>query len=134
MSGSANSMPGTFDASPGDVEAENARLRRLVAVRRYMEGSIVHPGFLLPWEEERSGRNDRRYFVDLVTGEITWKEPKDKIIRLFPCNLAAHSTEGERSEELRVRVRALHVEYWRFYLTQRGALLKQYPIKQVVEF
>ena len=48
MVAGANSMPGTFDASLSDVEAENARLRRLVAVRRYMEGSIVHPGFLLP--------------------------------------------------------------------------------------
>ena len=55
MSGSANSMPGTFDASPGDVEAENARLRRLVAVQRYMEGSIVHPGFLLLIQRRANG-------------------------------------------------------------------------------
>ena len=85
------------------------RLRRLVAVRPYMEGSFVHPGFLLPWEEERSARNGRRYFVDLVTGEVTWKEPKDKIIRLFPGDLTAHSPEGELFHELRMRASALHV-------------------------
>jgi len=62
--------------------AEREHLMTLRVVKKYMEGHHDHPGFLLPWEEERTGRNGRRYFVDLVTKEITWKDPKGVIIRL----------------------------------------------------
>jgi len=124
MAVTANSSPQADSASTIEVEVEAARLRRHSAVRRYMEGSIVHPGFLLPWEEERAGRNGRRYFVDLVTGEITWKEPKGRVTRLSSAERVTDSPKDGCSDEVRIRARALHVEYWRYYLTQRGALFR----------
>ena len=79
MIANSNSTSKSGDALLNEIPSEVVRLQKLSAVQRYMEGSIVHPGFLLPWEDERCGRNGRRYFVDLVTREVTWKEPKGKI-------------------------------------------------------
>ena len=106
---------------------EDKRLLQRASVRRYMEGASEHPGFLLPWEELREDGDGFYYYVDLVTGKVTYREEKKsgaKKQRLYdrpelvgfpPTLYFAPVAE----KELYVRRRSLFVEYWRYYLSQR---------------
>lgn len=90
--------------SADDRETDYERLLALDAVRYYMEGGDEHPGFLLPWEELREGPTGRRYFVDMLTGEIVWKQPKDdkvvalhRPLRWHPKRIIPGKTEEEQA-------------------------------------
>lgn len=120
-------LPGEVD--PVDNRRETARLQRNEAVRRYMEGRAEHPGFLLPWEELREDLEGYYYYVDLVTDEVTYREPKraaEKRVRLydrpevvgFPPSMYFAPAE---EKAMYVGRRALYVEYWRWYTSRRKA-------------
>jgi hypothetical protein len=118
-------------SNPGNTDS--GYLMELDIVRRYMEGTGEHPGFLLPWEELREGPSGRRYFFDLVTSEITWWEDKDDKIVLLNTGpkrpLRWHAKRvipGETIEEqeLYLSRREAFVDYWRYYVSTKG----QWPL------
>jgi hypothetical protein len=55
---------------------DHAKMLQRKTVQHYMEGGFTHPGFLLPWEEQRQDQGGFYYFVDLVTRETTWRQER----------------------------------------------------------